>query len=386
MKGLWTWIGGALLLVLVSRAPAQVTVGENVTLDMNALLQAGYTADYGNFVNSDHGVTFGGNASLTGSYYSPSFLSFTVSPYYNQSRLNSSSQSISDSSGVSASANIFSGSNYPGSISYNYNYNSSGIFGLPGLPNYTTNGDGDALNIGWGINKPGFPHVYASFLEGHTDYSIYGENSDSTSAFHSFNVNANYQIAGFNLTGNYVNYANHSQYPEIFTNNEPETSDSSSNGFNIGVSHKLPWYGSFNANYNHSYFNSDYADTTYSGAVNTVNASATFHPLDKLNLGVNGNYTDNLLGSLYQTVITSGGVIQQNTPGTTSTSFNVNGFASYKFADNLVALANVNYVQQGYLGSSYNGTTVTGTVTYWKRVWSGVFSSSVGVSDSTNST
>ena len=68
-------------------------MGENVSMDLNALIQAGYTADYGNFVNSDHGFTFGGNASLTGSYYSPSFLSFTVSPYYNQSRLNSTSQS-----------------------------------------------------------------------------------------------------------------------------------------------------------------------------------------------------------------------------------------------------------------------------------------------------
>ncbi len=141
MKGRWTWIGGALLLVLVSRAPAQVTVGENATLDMSGLLQAGYTADYGNDISSDHGLTVGGSANLTGDYYSPGFLSFTLSPFYNQSRLNSTSQSISDSSGVSASANIFSGSNYPGSISYNYTYNNTGIFGLPGFPNYTTNGN-----------------------------------------------------------------------------------------------------------------------------------------------------------------------------------------------------------------------------------------------------
>src|SRR5271167_510481 len=99
MKGIWTWIGGALLLVLVSRAPAQVTVGENVSLDLNALVQAGYTADYGNFTSSDHGITFGGTGTLTGSYYSPNFLSFTVSPYYNQSRTNSNSLSIDDSSG-----------------------------------------------------------------------------------------------------------------------------------------------------------------------------------------------------------------------------------------------------------------------------------------------
>jgi hypothetical protein len=375
-----------LLLAGGSLTQAQVTVGDNVSLNLNALVQAGYTADYGNFVNSDHGFTFGGNASLTGSYYSPAFLSFTVSPYYNQSRLNSSSQSLSDSSGVSASANVFSGSNYPGSLSYNKSYNSTGIFGLPGFPNYNTNGNSDALNIGWGINKPGLPNIYAAFLEGHSDYTIYGENSDSTSAFHAFNVNASYQLAGFNLTANYVNYANHSQFPEVFTNNQQETSDSTNNSFSVGASHKLPWYGSFSANFTHSYFTSDYTDTSYSGAVDTANANANFHPLDKLNLGISSGYTNNLLGSIYQNFITSGGVIQQNIPGTTSTSFNVDGYGSYKFADNFFALANVSYIQQSYLGSSYDGTTVTGTLTYWKRVWSGVFSSSFGVSDSVNST
>ena len=140
MKRLSRWMAVGLVLLGVSRAVAQVAIGENISLNLNALIQAGYTADYGNFVTSDHGLTAGGSANLGGYYYSPSFLSFTVNPYYGQSRANSSSQSISDSSGVSASANIFSGSNYPGSISYNKSYNSSGIFGLPGFPNYTTHG------------------------------------------------------------------------------------------------------------------------------------------------------------------------------------------------------------------------------------------------------
>src|ERR1700734_1996318 len=162
MKRLRILIASALLAFGCARAQAQVTIGENVSLNLNALLQAGYTADYGNFVNSDHGVTVGGSAELGGSYYSPSFLSFSVNPYYGQSRLNSTSQSISDSSGVTASASIFSGSNYPGSISYNKSYNSSGIFGIPGFPNYTTHGNGDALNVGWGVNKPGLPNLYVN--------------------------------------------------------------------------------------------------------------------------------------------------------------------------------------------------------------------------------
>ena len=99
-----------------------------------------------------------------------------------------------------------------------------------------------------------------------------------------------------------------------------------------------PGTESFTANYNHSYFNSDYADTTYSGAVDVVTAGANFHPIDRLDVGVSSNYTNNLLGALYQTIITSGGVIQQNTPGTTSTSFDVDGYGSYKVTEHIFTL------------------------------------------------
>jgi hypothetical protein len=261
MKKLSLWMAAGLLVLGVSYSHAQVSIGENLSMNLNALVQAGYTADYGNFINSDHGITVGGDAELGGSYYNPSFLSFTLNPYYNQSRANSTSQSVADSSGVNASASIFSGSNYPGSISYNKSYNSSGIFGLPGFPDYTTHGDGDALNIGWGVNRPGFPGLSFNFLEGHTSYSLYGENTDSTSAFHSFNAHAYYQIGGFILNGGYVNSATESQFPEIFTDQQPETADSSNNSFNFGASHKLPWSGAFTTNYNHSYINSNFADT-----------------------------------------------------------------------------------------------------------------------------
>ena len=61
-------MAAGLLLLGVSRAPAQVTVGENLSMNLNALAQAGYTGDYGNLIHSDHGVTFGGSAELGGSY------------------------------------------------------------------------------------------------------------------------------------------------------------------------------------------------------------------------------------------------------------------------------------------------------------------------------
>ena len=66
-------------------------------------------------IPSDHSLSLGGTGTLSGFYYNPNFLSFTVSPYLNQARDNSAFQSISDASGVNFSSSIFGGSHFPGS-------------------------------------------------------------------------------------------------------------------------------------------------------------------------------------------------------------------------------------------------------------------------------
>ena len=91
-----------MIAALATPSLAQVRVGDNVSMNLNAEASFGYTADYGNTIPSDHNLNFGGTANLTGSYYTPNFLNFNVNPYYNQSRANSTSQAISDSSGVNA--------------------------------------------------------------------------------------------------------------------------------------------------------------------------------------------------------------------------------------------------------------------------------------------
>src|SRR5579863_9156671 len=106
---------------------AQVQLGQ-LSLNGNGTLAAGYTGDYGNATASDHGVTFGGSGTLSGSFYNPGFLSFNLQPFLNQSRENSNYQSISDSSGVNAGASIFGGSNFPGTVGYTRTFNSQGNF------------------------------------------------------------------------------------------------------------------------------------------------------------------------------------------------------------------------------------------------------------------
>src|SRR5208283_1097339 len=130
-------LAGILFLALPSAG--QVTIGENLNLSANGTISAGYTGSYGNQIDSSHGLSVGGTADLNGFYYSPNFLSFTVNPYYNQSRSNSNSASITDATGVNLSSAIFSGSHFPGSVTYSDSYNSTGNYGIPGISSFNTN-------------------------------------------------------------------------------------------------------------------------------------------------------------------------------------------------------------------------------------------------------
>lgn len=103
------------LLVLALPAAAQIKTGDFST-SLSGIVTTGYTADYGNQTSSDHSWTVGGDASASGSFYSPNFLSYSASLYLNQSRANSDFQSISNTSGVIANATVFGGSHFPGSI------------------------------------------------------------------------------------------------------------------------------------------------------------------------------------------------------------------------------------------------------------------------------
>jgi len=374
-----TLIGCFIVLAAAARAPAQVTVGNDVSMNLNGQISAGYTGDYGNFIPSDHGITAGGNATLNGSYYDPNFLSFQISPYFNQSRANSTSSSISDSGGVLASASLFSGSNYPGSISYSKIYDSLGTFGVPGLPNYTTHGNSNGFNVGWGVNVPNLPQVSLNYAQGTNDYSIYGTDLNGSSDYHNFNAHATYQTAGFNLNGGYVYNQTHAQYPLILQTQKLENLDNNGSSDSLGASHALPLHGSFNVNFNRSDFTSDFSSGRYSGTVDTVNSGVNFHPTAAWTLGGYFNYTDNLLGSLYQNIVAAGGILQQSTPGQSSNSWDASGLASYNLTKHWIFYGTFEHRNQSYFGKAYGSNTLTSSVNYWNRLFGGSFSTVLDV-------
>src|ERR1017187_66475 len=180
------------VLAFASLASAQVQIGENTQLHSGALLTMGYAGDYGNDIQSSHGLNFGASGNIDGSYYNPNFLNFNATPYYNQSKADSDFQSLTSASGVAATANFFTGSHFPGSVTYRYDYNSTGTFGLASTPNFTTQGNGQGFGVNWSALLPDWPTLSVGYQQGSGNSTLYGTDQERSSDQRLFNVHSSY--------------------------------------------------------------------------------------------------------------------------------------------------------------------------------------------------
>jgi hypothetical protein len=371
-----------------SQAP-ELSIGENTKLSAGGLFTFGYTGDYGDVVSSEHGLTFGVDGRVAGYYYNPNFISFTATPYYNQSRDNSSYQSLTGATGVSATVDLFKGSHFPGSVSYRYDRNSSGTFGLTGQPNFTTIGKGQGFGINWSALLPNLPTLTVGYTQGDGSGTIYGTSETTNSNTRLFNVRSGYQIAGFRLNAFYDRNSLNSKFPQFLAGQSESVQDSKGNDVGFGAQHPLPLHGQFYANYNRSS-----ADTGYfsdAGLISNrsnytddiVNTGASFHPTQKLSLNVTENYTSNLNGYLSQSLSGNGIAEPGLSLGSGAHSSTVGGGATYQFTNNLSATSQATYYDQEYFGKNYTGTYLSGTVNYGKRLLD-MFTFSGSVIDSSN--
>jgi hypothetical protein len=371
-----------------SQSP-ELSIGENTKLSAGGLFSFGYSGDYGDVVSSQHGLTFGVDGRLAGYYYNPNFISFTATPYYNQSRDNSSYQSLTGASGVSATANLFSGSHFPGSVSYRYDRNSSGTFGLTGQPNFTTIGKGEGFGVNWSALLPNLPTLSVGYSQGDGSGTIYGTSQETNSSTRLFNVRSGYQIAGFRLNGFFDRNSLHSKFPEFLAGQSASVQDSTSHDVGAGALHSLPLHGQFYANYNRSSADTNYfsdaglSSNRSSYTDDIVNTGASFHPTQKLSLNVTENYTSNLNGYLAQSLGGTGTAQPGISLGSGAHSSTVGGGATYNFTNNLSASSQATYYDQQYFGKNYTGTYVSGTVNYGKRLLD-MFTFSGSVIDSSN--
>jgi hypothetical protein len=368
-----------LVAVMAPHALAQLRTGE-LSADLSGSLSAGYTADYGNLTASDHGITAGGAANLTGSYYNPGFFSFNIQPFYNQSRTNSDFQSITDASGVNATASIFGGSDFPGSISYSNVYNGEGNFGVPGVANYTSHGNSDVFSVGWGEHVAKLPNLSFNYQQGSNQYSIYGTDTNSTSDFHSFVANASYSLVGFNFNAGYHYSAVQSQLPQLYSDQQPEKSDSDTSSYSLGLGHALPFHGTFTAGAIRSDLDYGSTEGNYKGTLDTAYSGLIFNPVDHLTFGANAQYLDNLAGQLYQSIVSAGGIAAQGQmPAESSHSLDLTGFAAYAVPVlHMTFNGTDQYQAQRFAGAASESDSFTGSATYSNFLMGGTLNATVG--------
>ena len=378
---------GLMAIAFALPAQAQLQLGNEVSMKASGNVSFGYTADYSNLTGSDHTLTPSGNGDLSGYYYAPGFVSFDVQPFYNESRANSSYQSIFQSSGVNGTASIFSGSHFPGTVSYSKIYNSEGGLSIPGIGTLTTKGNSDNLALGWGIHVPDYPSVSFQFLDGNTDSTVFGTTQPSTFNAKTFGTQVTDTLAGFNLSAGYQYNKLHTLTPEFLSGQqEPTTSDSSGNSFNFGVGHKLPLRGSFSSSFSRSEFNSEdsVAGDSSNGTIDTVNAGVGFEPTRNLELGSNAQYTNNLTGMLYQSYIAAGVVLPSSLLDYSTHSLDVNSHASYTLPSLHISLmGNADHRQQTVLGTDLSSDTFNEMITYGNDFLGGYINATSGVTQTT---
>jgi len=393
-------------LLLSFPLAAQVSIGDDVSLTGNGTISAGYNDSYGNQIESSHSLGIGGTAAVNGFYYDPNFLSFSVDPYYNQSRNNSNFASITNASGVTLSSAIFSGSHFPGSINYTTSYNSTGNYGIPGVASLNTNGNSQGFGVGWSAIVPGLPTLSFGYQQGNNNYSLYGTNENGASNFNSFYLNSSYSIAGFNLGGGVSHGTSNALIPGVVLGGQTASSSSDSTSYIFNVTHTLPWNGTFTTDYNRTNLNSDYLGYTFNGNIDVVTANLGVNPTPKLNFSLGADYTDNLSGTLYQALIpganpntlaagSTGAVQNQSSqspaaagvlPTTTNQTSSALEFlfsSTYSFAPNLQVQGQFERQQQTFLGTNYGSNLYSGSVYYTRQIAGGYMGSSVSIIDST---
>lgn len=399
----FTLLAGVLYFLVP--ATAQIKIGDNVELTGNGNISAGYSDNWGNQIGSSHGFNFGGVGTIGGYYYSPNFLSFNVTPYYNQNWANSNSQTVTDTTGISISSSIFAGSKFPGSVSYSADYNKQGNYSIPGAQNYITSGNGQGVGIGWGVNIPEWPSLSIGYSYGTSNYSVYGTNQGGSNNFNNFYVHSSYRWEDFSLAGGFNLSNANAQIPQIFSNGLTQSSTSDSKGYYFNVGHPLPLHGSTSVSFNQTDLNSDYLGYTFNGTIDTVNAFAGINPTQKWSVSASANYTNNLNGLLYQNIIpvgaSTGGASSlasgSTAPAATTTqvplftqsqsshAWDFTVGSSYAIAPNLQIRGQYEWRQQLYNGINYSANGITVGAIYGRTLFGGSFNANAYVTDNNSS-
>jgi hypothetical protein len=369
--------------LLLSSLPAwgQAHLGDQLSLDAAGSISAGYSGSFTNEGPSDNGVAFGGIGNVNGSYHSPQFLSFDFSPFYNQSRNDSTFQSITDSSGISANTTIFGGSKYPGYVNYSRVFNTEGNYFVPGISNYRTNGDSQTIGVAWGFNPNSSFSLRTGCQEGDNNFTVYGMNGENYSHFRTLFASAVYTFAGFRMGGGVNNSDSNNSLPSLLGGGSNQNDKADTTNYNFNLSHILPLKGNTWLNLSRTSTDYNTLGTNDNESTDVVTLGVVLKPLRKLSTDFNADYDDNLAGTIYQAETSAGVIAPLALPTERSNSWGVSGEAQYALADHLYLTGNVSHREELFLGSTYDSTAYSGDLSYGRDLWGGKFTTGTIVSE-----
>ncbi len=375
----WLVLG---LLLLAVPASAQLKVGDDLSMTLDGTVGVGYNADFGNTQLSDHSTAVNGDLTLNGFYYNPNFLNFYVRPIYNRSQENSGGQSLTNSTNVTVGAGIFSGSHFPGSVSYGRTIDSTGTFGLPGLQGFTTEGNSTQFGIGWSELLPNLPPVSAQYSQTTSSSTLFGLTQEEHSAARNLNVSSNYQLDGWLMTARFNDVYTRTELPSFLTAGEFATGDENSKTFFYNTTHKLPLRGSVALNYSYGNFHGDGNGINSTGSNNTFTGNVSLIPWDRLTTNFGVQYDTSLAGMVEQQLIAVGGIAPEINFGSNSHALSFYNFDTLQIVKNLSASFNFTRTDEEAYGQSVSVNHYSAILNYHfeKPLW-GAFTFYGGVND-----
>ncbi len=304
-----------ILLAVASPLTAQDTHFDGLHVSGAGSVTAGYAADLGSDASgSDHSLSLGGIGTLNGYYYNPGFIAFQATPYYGRSQSSSDSGSISDNSGYNSSINVFGGSHIPGNISFNQNFDSTGVYGIPGSGiGLDTQDSNRSFAAGWSFIFPQLPSLSVGYGNSSGTSSVLGSSGVSNATSQMFSLHSGYRVWGFNLTASYNHTSFHSENTGFLLNTSGNTT---SDSLNFITGHSIP-RGAVNVSLGRSSYSSTSAVGTESGTSDNINASLGSR-VWILPVTVGASYLDNLYGAVEEQLLANGGtfLLSSSTPET----------------------------------------------------------------------
>jgi hypothetical protein len=381
-KRMWLLLAG--LLLIAPCAWPQLQVGDETSLKLNGVASLGWTGTYdGSDMNS---LSYGFSGNFTGDYHDPRFLNWNISPYLNQSRLNSNYYSTTSASGVNATANFLSSSRTPVQVSYAFDHNAEGTFNVPGsIGAYETVGSGQTIGVNAAYLPEDWPSIQASFSHSGSSYEIIGNPGGGTAHSTAFGMSSSYELWGTNLFGSYTRAYINNENPQIVEPGSVFKTDSNQDSFQFGANRRLTSWSSGSFNFSRSHLNANYQDARTDSTYDTFSGLLSTQATSRLSFNFHANYSSNLSAQYLSNILAGGNgaaPVTSETPGLSFTSsYLTYGVTSgYNIARSLTAIGSINRQVQGQPGLPDATSTIMDIGLTWShQVLGGTFSTHYGI-------